>query len=141
MRSVASRCSAWRAWICAIASRPRPPSSVPTSCATPYTPARRTRLTTRNARSTPSGRYSLSTSTNVTSHAPRSPHCASCRAEYTNNGANHAEGGWPESVNVNDPETTQRYRRKIEKDDGYIHCVMTQSPVSGVTRPRCWGWY
>ncbi|KPJ08451.1 Dynein intermediate chain 2, axonemal [Papilio machaon] len=50
------------------------------------------------------------------------------RAEYTNSGANHAEGGWPKDVNVTDPEATQRYRRKIEKDDNYIHCVMALSP-------------
>lgn len=53
-----------------------------------------------------------------------------CSAEYVNSGANHAEGGWPDGVNINDPEATQRYRRKIEKDDAYIHCVMTMSPVS-----------
>ncbi|CAK1550175.1 unnamed protein product [Leptosia nina] len=47
------------------------------------------------------------------------------RAEYTTTGANHAEGGWPKDVNVVDPEATQRYRRKIEKDDNYIHCVMS----------------
>ncbi|KAJ0181519.1 hypothetical protein K1T71_002241 [Dendrolimus kikuchii] len=37
-------------------------------------------------------------------------------------------GGWPKDVNVLDPEATQRYRRKIEKDDGYIHCVMACAP-------------
>ncbi|XP_075991760.1 dynein axonemal intermediate chain 2-like [Anticarsia gemmatalis] len=63
----------------------------------------------------------------ATQHTPNfSQHTVNTiRAEYTNNGANHAEGGWPKDVNVNDPETTQRYRRKIEKDDGYIHCVMS----------------
>ncbi|XP_072936986.1 dynein axonemal intermediate chain 2-like [Epargyreus clarus] len=50
------------------------------------------------------------------------------RAEYTTTGANHAEGGWPKDVNVVDPEATQRYRRKIEKDDSYIHCVMSLAP-------------
>lgn len=44
-------------------------------------------------------------------------------------GANHAEGGWPKDVHVIDPEATQRYRRKVEKDDGYIHCVMSLSAV------------
>ncbi|CAB3248003.1 unnamed protein product [Arctia plantaginis] len=47
------------------------------------------------------------------------------RAEYTTTGINHAEGGWPKDVIVTDPESTQRYRRKTEKDDGYIHCVMS----------------
>ncbi|XP_068621454.1 dynein axonemal intermediate chain 2-like [Battus philenor] len=54
-------------------------------------------------------------------------HVNTIRAEYTNSGANHAEGGWPKDVNVTDPEATQRYRRKIEKDDNYIHCVMSLS--------------
>ncbi|KAJ8729776.1 hypothetical protein PYW08_001357 [Mythimna loreyi] len=46
------------------------------------------------------------------------------RVEFTEDGVNHAEGGWPKDVNVNDPEATQRYRRRIEKDDVYISCVM-----------------
>ncbi|XP_050361586.1 dynein axonemal intermediate chain 2-like [Nymphalis io] len=54
-------------------------------------------------------------------------HINTIRAEYTTTGANHAEGGWPKDVNVVDPEATQRYRRKIEKDDNYIHCVMSLS--------------
>lgn len=37
---------------------------------------------------------------------------------------NHIEGGWPKDINMNDPEATLRYRRKIEKDDAYIHAVM-----------------
>ncbi|XP_059050189.1 dynein intermediate chain 3, ciliary-like [Achroia grisella] len=49
------------------------------------------------------------------------------RAEYTCSGAHHAEGGWPRDVNIIDPEATQRYRRKIEKDDNYIQCVMSLS--------------
>ncbi|XP_045451062.1 dynein axonemal intermediate chain 2 [Melitaea cinxia] len=48
----------------------------------------------------------------------------SVRAEYTSSGVNHVEGGWPKDINTNDPEATQRYRRKIEKDDAYIHAVM-----------------
>lgn len=50
------------------------------------------------------------------------------RAEYSTTGANHPEGGWPKDVNISDPEATQRYRRKVEKDDGYIHCVMSLAP-------------
>ncbi|XP_028039027.1 dynein intermediate chain 3, ciliary isoform X1 [Bombyx mandarina] len=46
------------------------------------------------------------------------------RAEYTSSGINHVEGGWPKDINMNDPEAVQRYRRKIEKDDAYIHAVM-----------------
>ncbi|KAF9802987.1 hypothetical protein SFRURICE_012232 [Spodoptera frugiperda] len=48
----------------------------------------------------------------------------SVRAEYTSSGVSHVEGGWPKDINMNDPEATQRYRRKIEKDDAYIHAVM-----------------
>ncbi|GBP15411.1 Dynein intermediate chain 3, ciliary [Eumeta japonica] len=48
----------------------------------------------------------------------------SVRVEYTSSGVNHVEGGWPKDINMNDPEATQRYRRKIEKDDSYIHAVM-----------------
>ncbi|KAI5644748.1 dynein intermediate chain 3, ciliary [Phthorimaea operculella] len=50
------------------------------------------------------------------------------RAEYHNSGANHAEGGWAKDINIHDPEATQRYRRKIEKDDNYIHCVQVLAP-------------
>ncbi|KAI5645454.1 dynein intermediate chain 3, ciliary [Phthorimaea operculella] len=48
----------------------------------------------------------------------------SVRAEYTTSGMNHIEGGWPKDINMNDPEACQRYRRKIEKDDAYIHAIM-----------------
>ncbi|XP_075991796.1 dynein axonemal intermediate chain 2-like [Anticarsia gemmatalis] len=51
------------------------------------------------------------------------------RADVCNSGANHAEGGWARDISFNDSEATQRYRRRIEKEDGYIHTVMTQSPV------------
>ncbi|KOB66868.1 putative dynein intermediate chain 3, ciliary, partial [Operophtera brumata] len=50
------------------------------------------------------------------------------RAEYSNTGANHAEGGWPKDVQVTDPEQTQRHRRKVEKEDSYVHCVMSIAP-------------
>ncbi|CAH1645244.1 unnamed protein product [Spodoptera littoralis] len=63
-------------------------------------------------------------------HAPcfAEHHLNTIRADYTNSGANHSEGGWPEYVNIHDPEATQRYRRKLEKDDGYIRCVMNLTP-------------
>lgn len=54
------------------------------------------------------------------------------RAEYTSSGMNHIEGGWPKDINMNDPEATQRYRRKIEKDDAYIHAVMNLGHVSSI---------
>ncbi|XP_018577180.1 dynein intermediate chain 3, ciliary-like [Anoplophora glabripennis] len=46
------------------------------------------------------------------------------RAEFTNSSMNHVEGGWPKDVNTADEEQTKRYRRKIEKDEGYYHTMM-----------------
>nr|XP_023025505.1 dynein intermediate chain 2, axonemal [Leptinotarsa decemlineata] len=46
------------------------------------------------------------------------------RAEYTNSSMNHVEGGWPKDVNTADEEQTKRYRRKIEKDEGFNHTMM-----------------
>ncbi|XP_026738422.1 dynein intermediate chain 2, axonemal-like isoform X2 [Trichoplusia ni] len=60
----------------------------------------------------------------ATQHTPKYS-----QAEYTTSGSNHTEGGWPRDVNIHDPEATQRYRRKVEKDDAYIHCIMALSPV------------
>ncbi|XP_044269333.1 dynein intermediate chain 3, ciliary [Tribolium madens] len=63
----------------------------------------------------------------------RSTHCApiqaqhylnTTRAEYTNAAMNHIEGGWPKDVNTADEEQTKRYRRKVEKDEGFHHTVM-----------------
>uniref|UniRef100_A0A2A4JFG7 Uncharacterized protein n=1 Tax=Heliothis virescens TaxID=7102 RepID=A0A2A4JFG7_HELVI len=66
----------------------------------------------------------------ATQHAPRYSHCDlnTVRAEYSNTGSNHVEGGWPRDVNINDPEATQRYRRKLEKDDGYVRCIANLTP-------------
>ncbi|XP_063392962.1 dynein axonemal intermediate chain 2-like [Cydia fagiglandana] len=50
------------------------------------------------------------------------------RAKYNTTGINHAEGGWPKDVNIHDPEATQRYRRKVEKEEEYINCVNACSP-------------
>lgn len=52
------------------------------------------------------------------------------RTHYSCSGVNHVEGGWPKDINMADPEATQRYRRKIEKDDAYIHAVMNLGHVS-----------
>ncbi|ENN71438.1 hypothetical protein D910_09902 [Dendroctonus ponderosae] len=46
------------------------------------------------------------------------------RAEYTSSSMNHVEGGWPKDVNTADEEQTKRYRRKIEKDEGFNHTMM-----------------
>ncbi|XP_068086596.1 dynein intermediate chain 3, ciliary [Anabrus simplex] len=49
------------------------------------------------------------------------------RAEYSDRGMNHVEGGWPRDVNPADVEQTLRYRKKVEKDEMYIHTVLQLS--------------
>ncbi|CAG9136387.1 unnamed protein product [Plutella xylostella] len=51
------------------------------------------------------------------------------RAEYKTTGINHSEGGWAADVNVDDVDATARIRRRIEKDDAYIHCVNRTAPL------------
>lgn len=41
----------------------------------------------------------------------------------------HFEGGWPKDINMKDVEQTVRYRRKIEKDELYIHTMLQLLPV------------
>lgn len=41
----------------------------------------------------------------------------------------HVEGGWPKDINMHDLEQTVRYRRKIEKDEMYIHTMLQLLPV------------
>lgn len=54
------------------------------------------------------------------------------RAEYTNGGMNHTEGGWPKDVNFIDEEQTKRYRRKVEKDEGYSHTILQLCKVCSI---------
>jgi len=42
----------------------------------------------------------------------------------------HYEGGWPKDINMKDLEQTVRYRRKIEKDELYIHTMLQLLPVN-----------
>ncbi|XP_049779568.1 dynein axonemal intermediate chain 2 [Schistocerca cancellata] len=49
------------------------------------------------------------------------------RAEYDQHGMNHIEGGWPRDVNPADSEQTMRFRKKVEKDEMYIHTVLQLS--------------
>ncbi|XP_059149327.1 dynein intermediate chain 3, ciliary-like isoform X2 [Physella acuta] len=46
------------------------------------------------------------------------------RFETTIRGINHTEGGWPKDVNPNELEQVTRYRKKVEKDEGYISAVL-----------------
>ncbi|PSN32085.1 Dynein intermediate chain 3 [Blattella germanica] len=43
---------------------------------------------------------------------------------------NHTEGGWPREVNQFDEEQTLRFRKKIEKDEMYIHTVLQLTHIS-----------
>ena len=42
------------------------------------------------------------------------------RAEFSSQGINHSEGGWPKDVNTADPDQKIRFRKKIEKEDDFI---------------------
>ncbi|CAH3894901.1 unnamed protein product [Pieris brassicae] len=43
-------------------------------------------------------------------------------------GINHSEGGWPKDIFCTDEEATARYRRRFERDDGYVDAVKTLNP-------------
>ena len=51
------------------------------------------------------------------------------RAEYLSQGMNHFEGGWPKDINPAENDQTSRFRKKIEKDDGYINSVLSLCQV------------
>ena len=44
---------------------------------------------------------------------------------YKPQGMLHLEGGWPKEVDPTEKEQTQRYKKKVEKDDDYIRQVKT----------------
>jgi len=52
------------------------------------------------------------------------------RFETETRGVNHAEGGWPKDVNPLEIEQVIRYRKKVEKDEGYINAIMGLAGVS-----------
>lgn len=41
----------------------------------------------------------------------------------------HSEGGWPKDLSAKDPEQTVRYKRKVEKDELYVHTMLQLLPV------------
>ncbi|XP_014215691.1 dynein intermediate chain 3, ciliary [Copidosoma floridanum] len=49
-------------------------------------------------------------------------------ATFKNNGMLHVEGGWPKDINREDGDHTSRYRRKIEKDEFYVHTMQQLLP-------------
>ena len=42
------------------------------------------------------------------------------RFEYVNVGMLHLEGGWPKDVDSTEKDQTQRYKKKVEKDEEYL---------------------
>ncbi|XP_011201240.2 dynein intermediate chain 3, ciliary [Bactrocera dorsalis] len=53
---------------------------------------------------------------------------------YAEHGMYHYEGGWPREVNINDEESTMRYRKKIEREDNWgvqvMHLIHTSMDVT-----------
>jgi len=45
------------------------------------------------------------------------------RFSYVSIGMYHQEGGWPKDIDPTEKEQTQRYRKKVEKDEDYIRQV------------------
>jgi len=54
------------------------------------------------------------------------------RAEYSSQGMNHFEGGWPKDINPSENDQTMRFRKKIEKDDAYINSVLNLGQVKSI---------
>ena len=52
------------------------------------------------------------------------------RYETENRGMNHTEGGWPKDINPAEVDQTIRFRKKAEKDDGYISIITRLGTVS-----------
>ncbi|KAF7643978.1 hypothetical protein LDENG_00230160 [Lucifuga dentata] len=46
------------------------------------------------------------------------------RFEWENRGMNHVEGGWSKDVAADDLEQTLRFRKKVEKDENYVHSIL-----------------
>lgn len=45
------------------------------------------------------------------------------RFKTESSGLNHTEGGWPKDVDPSEVEQTIRFRKKVEKDEGYINSI------------------
>ncbi|KAK2138788.1 hypothetical protein NP493_7116g00004 [Ridgeia piscesae] len=52
------------------------------------------------------------------------------RFETDSHGVNHTEGGWPKDVNYAEIEQVTRYRKKVEKDEMYVHTINQLGSVS-----------
>ena len=44
-----------------------------------------------------------------------------CNTE--NKSVHHIEGGWPKDVNIQEQDQVTRYRKKMEKDEAYLHSL------------------
>eukprot|EP00854_Cymbomonas_tetramitiformis_P026214 gene26214-32123_t len=42
---------------------------------------------------------------------------------FKNTGQFHKEGGWPKDIDPTEVEHTLRYRKKVEKDEDYLHAI------------------
>ncbi|XP_075881781.1 dynein axonemal intermediate chain 2-like isoform X2 [Nelusetta ayraudi] len=51
------------------------------------------------------------------------------RFESDSSGMNHLEGGWPKDINPQEMEQTIRFRKKVEKDEGYIASILQLGPA------------
>lgn len=40
-----------------------------------------------------------------------------------NKSIHHIEGGWPKDVNIQEQDQVTRYRKKMEKDEMYLHSL------------------
>jgi dynein intermediate chain 2 len=45
------------------------------------------------------------------------------RTEYKNVSGYHTEGGWPKSINFQDPEQVEKHLKKIEMDEGFQDAI------------------
>uniref|UniRef100_A0A2A4JLD2 Dynein intermediate chain 3, ciliary n=1 Tax=Heliothis virescens TaxID=7102 RepID=A0A2A4JLD2_HELVI len=62
-------------------------------------------------------------------YLPKSEHTINTeRVEMKSRSVDHSEGGWPKDVHYNIEEETIRYRRRIEREDTYIHAITTLAP-------------
>ncbi|XP_074543645.1 dynein axonemal intermediate chain 2-like [Halichoeres trimaculatus] len=52
------------------------------------------------------------------------------RFESESCGINHVEGGWPKDVNPQEMEQTIRFRKKVEKDEGYMNSILQLGSVT-----------
>ncbi|XP_054614030.1 dynein axonemal intermediate chain 2-like isoform X1 [Dunckerocampus dactyliophorus] len=53
------------------------------------------------------------------------------RFESESCGINHVEGGWPKDINPQEMEQTIRFRKKVEKDEGYLNSIMHLGGIIG----------